>query len=201
MEVVCIDGTVIEADKSTLDKEGVTLEQEGRQQKEYETIGFVQYEHLRYIVDASGAQIQTRQESGKSKQKSENKQPGKGERKQGSSDVKAKGDQLAIEEMQVNAPGVDDWHKNQEYLVFTNTGSNSLELSGWTVRNEEERTYQFPDGFTLRPNKTVTLHSGSGDDTDTDLYWDSDRAVWKNDSDTITVRNADGNTVLEKSYP
>lgn len=307
MEVVYADGTVIEADKCILDKEGVTLQkgfqqqsqsqqgqsgqkqgqsgqqqgqsqqgqsgqkqsqsgqqqgqskqqsqsqqsqsgqkqgQSGQQKKTYRTIGFVQYEKLRYIINALGDQIQmgqgTAQQSksneksstnqkatskqskkqeakAKKQEKKDEKQEAKAEKqeeqaegqeakaekqesKKASFKAEATGEPLAIKEMQVNAPGIDDWHKNQEYLVFTNAGSNPLELSGWEVHNEAGHTYRFPDGFVLDSGETTTLHSGNGDDTDSDLYWDSERAIWKNGSDTVTVKNADGDVILEKSY-
>jgi hypothetical protein len=46
----------------------------------------------------------------------------------------------------------------------------------------------------------VTLHTGSGADTDTDLYWGSDAAIWNNGGDTIYVYDESGETVIERSY-
>jgi len=47
----------------------------------------------------------------------------------------------------------------------------------------------------------VTLRTGTGTDTDADLYWGSGAAVWNNDGDTVIVRNSDGDPVLRETYP
>jgi competence protein ComEC len=107
---------------------------------------------------------------------------------------------LVVETIQADAEGDDRKNLNDEYVVFTNEGDGSLELTGWTVQDESGKTYRFPDGFTLAAGATVTLHTGSGTDTDTDLYWDVGRPVWNNDGDTVTVTNNEGNVVLTESY-
>jgi len=60
--------------------------------------------------------------------------------------------------------------------------------------------YTFPGGFTLDPGETVTVYTGSGTDTDSELYWGSGRAVWNNGGDTIIVTNANENVVIRKEY-
>jgi competence protein ComEC len=44
------------------------------------------------------------------------------------------------------------------------------------------------------------LHTGSGTDTATDLYWDAGRPVWNNDGDTVTVTTSEGEVVIEEAY-
>ncbi|KAB1186615.1 MULTISPECIES: lamin tail domain-containing protein [Haloferax] len=107
---------------------------------------------------------------------------------------------LAVVEVHADAAGSDTENLNDEYIVFKNTGSESLDLSGWTISDASGRTYTVPDGTTLAAGATITLHTGSGADTSTDLYWGSGSAVWNNDGDTITVLNNTGATVLEETY-
>ena len=107
---------------------------------------------------------------------------------------------LVVDEIHEDAGGYDHWNKNDEYLVFRNDGDEPLALAGWTVENSDGKTYEFPDGFVLEPNRAVTLRTGSGTDTDRDLYWGSGRAVWKNTGDVLTVRTADGRRVIRESY-
>lgn len=107
---------------------------------------------------------------------------------------------LVVETIHADAEGDERENLNDEYVVFTNEGDGSLELTGWTVQDESGKTYQFPDGFTLAAGATVRLHTGSGTDTDTDLYWDAGRPVWNNDGDTVTVTNNESNVVLTESY-
>jgi competence protein ComEC len=107
---------------------------------------------------------------------------------------------LAVADINADAAGDDRENLNDEYVVFENTGEESLDLSGWTVEDEVGQTYTFPDGTTLDSGATVTLHTGSGTDTDTDLYWGSGSPIWNNDGDTVIVRTPDGTVVVEKSY-
>ena len=86
-----------------------------------------------------------------------------------------------------------------EYIVLENAGTAQVELSGWTVQDEAGHTYTFPD-YTLGAGERVTLHTGSGTDTASDLYWGAGAPVWNNAGDTIIVETADGTRLLAESY-
>ena len=102
----------------------------------------------------------------------------------------------------INADATGDDHENldDEYVVFENAGDESLDLSGWRVRDEAGHTYVFPDGFIVAAGGRVRLHTGDGTDTDAELYWRRNGAVWNNGGDTVTVETADGRTILERPY-
>ena len=106
---------------------------------------------------------------------------------------------LAIAEVHEDAAGNDNENLNDEYVVFANRGDSDLSLAGWTVSDEAGRSYTF-DEVTLAPGERVTLHTGSGTDTDSGRYWGQSGAVWNNDGDTVTVRNAEGVVVAERAY-
>jgi competence protein ComEC len=108
--------------------------------------------------------------------------------------------ELVVEEIHADAEGDDRENLNDEYIVFANAGDEPLDMSGWIVEDEVGKTYTFPDGFTLEAGATVTLHTGSGTDTATDLYWGADSPVWNNGGDTVIVTNADGDRVLTEGY-
>jgi competence protein ComEC len=107
---------------------------------------------------------------------------------------------LAITAINADAEGDDGDNLNDEYVAFENGGDEPIDLSGWTVEDEAGKTYEIPQGFTLDPGATVTLRTGSGTDTDTDLYWGSGSPVWNNAGDTVTLLNADGERVVEETY-
>jgi hypothetical protein len=73
-------------------------------------------------------------------------------------------------------------------------------MSGWVVENGRGQSYQFADGTTLDPGDQLTLHSGAGEDTDTERYWDADEEVWPEAGDTVRVETADGELVLTETY-
>jgi len=57
-----------------------------------------------------------------------------------------------------------------EWVKITNRGS-SVNLNGWYIQDDDENhTFTFPS-ITLASGSTVTLHSGKGTDTSTELYW------------------------------
>ncbi len=72
---------------------------------------------------------------------------------------------------------------NDEYFTLENTGTESVDMTRWSVSNEHGDTFDFPDGFTLAPRATVTIHSGAGADTKGILYWNASEPVWSNTSD------------------
>ncbi|EMA64360.1 beta-lactamase [Halorubrum kocurii JCM 14978] len=108
----------------------------------------------------------------------------------------------ALEVATINADAEGDDRENliDEYVVFENAGDDAVDLSGWTVEDEAGRSYEFPEGFTLEAGATVTLRTGSGTDTATELYWGSGSPVWNNDGDTVILTADDGERVLEVSY-
>jgi len=58
-----------------------------------------------------------------------------------------------------------------EEVSIVNTEPIAVNLTGWTITDEGMRNiYTFPI-FTLAPEANVTVHSGPGNDTATDLYW------------------------------
>ena len=87
-----------------------------------------------------------------------------------------------------------------EYVTFRNTGDEALNLSDWVVENEDGKRFVFPNGFIHESGQIVTVHSGQGSDTESDLHWGAAGGVWDDDGDTITVRVADGREVLREPY-
>jgi CBS domain-containing protein len=111
------------------------------------------------------------------------------------------GDQaLALTWVNADAEGDDRENLNGEYLVFRNMWNETLNLTGWTVTDTAGNRYTAPAGVTLEADATVTLHTGSGTDTEDHLYWGSRTPVWNNGGDTVTLRNDTGTVVLEETY-
>ncbi|EMA49282.1 competence-like protein [Halococcus morrhuae DSM 1307] len=99
-----------------------------------------------------------------------------------------------------DAEGDDRENLNDEYLVLENTGSTSLDVSGWTVKDGSSREYTISSGTVIEAGETLTLHTGEGTDAGNDLYWGSGSAIWNNGGDTITVTNAQDEQVLKEEY-
>jgi len=80
---------------------------------------------------------------------------------------------------------------NIERVVFRNNGSASIDMSGWTVKDEGTHIHHF-EGIVLAPGQGLTLASGEGTDTATMVYWHMDSSVWNNDGDVCFLRDENG---------
>ncbi len=107
---------------------------------------------------------------------------------------------LSVSTINADARGDDRRNLRDEYVNFTNTGEQTLLMTDWTLTDGVGKQYRFPDGFTLKPGATVTVFTGRGVDTETDLYWDAESPVWNNDGDTITVRTDTGQRIVNETY-
>jgi hypothetical protein len=65
-----------------------------------------------------------------------------------------------------------------EAVTIQNQDDAAITLTGWTLKNSQGDSYTFPE-VTLYPDAIVRVHSGSGDDTPADLYWQLSASVWK----------------------
>jgi endonuclease YncB( thermonuclease family) len=118
----------------------------------------------------------------------------------GGSDDGGSGGEISIGTINYDAAGDDGDNLNDEYVVFENTGSSATDLTDWQVSDEAGKTYTFPS-FTLDAGSSVTLHTGSGTDAATDLYWGYGTPVWNNGGDTVTLTDDTGAVVAEQTYP
>lgn len=90
---------------------------------------------------------------------------------------------------------VSDLNLQDEWVEITNEGSSPVSLTGWKIEDDgSKHTYTFPS-FTLDPQATVTLYTGEGTDTATELYWGSGSPFWNNDGDTAYLFDDSGNMV------
>lgn len=97
-----------------------------------------------------------------------------------------------------DAEGVDEFNLNEEFVTFRNICEAKIDLSNWVVQDSSE-AYVFPD-FVLGPEAAVTLHSGQGQDSETHLYWGNELSVWGDKSDTLYLRNSNGNLIIRYHY-
>ncbi len=102
-----------------------------------------------------------------------------------------------------NAEGNDCDNLNDEYVTFKNTCSYSCNLTKWTIKDEGNNVYTFPE-FTLGEVATLTLYTGCGTNTGTKVYWCNSgkecNSIWNNDGDTLYLRNANGELVIDYNY-
>jgi len=99
-----------------------------------------------------------------------------------------------------DAPGDDRENLDGETVTVVNGRDEAVNLSGWTLRDEADHVYRFPEGTTLGPGESLVVHTGSGEDGDGDYYWGRSSPVWNNAGDTATLADESGTVVAERSY-
>lgn len=106
---------------------------------------------------------------------------------------------IQVVDVTADPDGPDGEVLNDETVTFENAGNESVSLDGWTITDEADHAYRF-EALTLEPGDQVTIHTGSGTDTERDRYWGERAPIWNNDGDTVFVRRADGTLVIEYPY-
>lgn len=95
----------------------------------------------------------------------------------------------------VDPEGPDESRLDDETIVIVNDGRETLDLSGWIVRDESSRhRFTFPSHTMLGPGERVTVASS-------DTGWDPGRsAVWNNGGDMALLQLPDGTVVARWRY-
>ena len=107
---------------------------------------------------------------------------------------------IDVEAIEPDPAGNDSENLNQEVVVLEYIGPNpAIVLDGWTVSDDDGNTYTFGTVLLVRGGE-VTLHTGSGTDTVTDVYWGRSSPVWNNGGENATVRNPDGQVGTTRLY-
>src|SRR5215467_1465793 len=109
---------------------------------------------------------------------------------------------VVISEIFYNSPGSDHGSNtslNAEWVKLRNRTGHRVSLDGWTLRDTAHHVYHFV-GYSLRAHGTVRIHTGSGRDTQRNLFQNRGWYVWNNDGDTAILRGPAGNVRDRCSY-
>ncbi|MEM7821645.1 MAG: thermonuclease family protein [Candidatus Aenigmatarchaeota archaeon] len=106
---------------------------------------------------------------------------------------------IKILKFNYDAKGEDSKNLNDEYVTFENICSFPINFEGWTIRDRSFNYYKFPK-FILNPKSNFTLYSGSGKDSNLELYWNSKFSIWNNEGDSLYLRDKEGDLILIKTY-
>jgi len=106
-------------------------------------------------------------------------------------------DCISVLEFNFDAEGNDNNNLNDEYIIFENT-CDDLDMTDWTLKDESASNKFTFSSFTAP--EEFTIYSGTGDKSETELYWGRTQAVWNNDGDTLFLRDKAGELVLTENY-
>lgn len=84
-----------------------------------------------------------------------------------------------------------------EWVEISNLGDDPQDLTGWTLNDEQNHTYSFPEEFVLEAGGIVVVHTGVGEDSESDLYMNQGNPIWNNDGDVATLMDDNGDVVSQ----
>jgi len=110
-------------------------------------------------------------------------------------------DPVTLVQVEYNPAGPDEDDLNGEWALLGNLADQDADLTGWMLRDESSQNrYAFPAGTLLAPGQQLTVHTGCGQDSATDLYWCSAGPVWNNGGDTALLLDPAGNVAGRLRY-
>ena len=95
---------------------------------------------------------------------------------------------------EIKSPGV----LAAEQVILTNL-SGQVNMAGWTMTDGEGNKFTFPN-LTLLSNGEVTVHTGSGTNSPTDLYWNQSDSRWTKGK-VAYLRDPDGKLIATYLVP
>ncbi|MCX8024685.1 MAG: lamin tail domain-containing protein [Thermanaerothrix sp.] len=105
--------------------------------------------------------------------------------------------QIRITYINYDPPGDD---VQNEYIEIQNLGGSAQSLTGWTLSDQANNTYTFPN-FSIGGNQTVRVWTKAGSNDSKNLYWGRDQAVWNNEGDCAYLKDNNGTSVSTYCYP
>lgn len=95
---------------------------------------------------------------------------------------------------------VDPGSLETEAIEIINGGTSEQSLEGWTIRDEDRNVYTFGRMVIFGEGAGVLVHTRTGSDTATDLFWGLSEPLWRS-GETLTLWNAGGEVVATFVVP
>lgn len=93
--------------------------------------------------------------------------------------------------------GPDDEYLGDEVVILGNDGPETIDLSGFTLRDESSlNRYIFPKESNIEPGDVIEVDSGCG----SKFSICQGRSIWNNDGDMVLVLDPLGNVVVRHRY-
>ena len=108
-------------------------------------------------------------------------------------------DGLVIEAIDPGPGAAVDGDPLDESVTLSNHGSEGIDLSGYVIDLGGGQRDGLPD-LALDPSASLTIHIGSGTDTDTEYYLGRERAALNDAGDTVTILDPDGEVSTRRVY-
>ncbi len=99
---------------------------------------------------------------------------------------------LRISSIRADPAGNDRENLTDELVELTNRSEIPVDTGGWVLRDETTGHIFKLDPLVLGPGKKVRVRTGSGTNTDSDIYLNETFPVWSNDFETVLLIDPKG---------
>ncbi|MEX5296302.1 glycerophosphodiester phosphodiesterase family protein [Kocuria sp. CPCC 205268] len=86
-----------------------------------------------------------------------------------------------------NVPGDDVQPETGEHVVLTNTGTRTVDVSGWLLRDAANNVLAVGENYQLAPGAQLRVHTGPGTDTADAFYNGGTSSVLNNGGDSVAL--------------
>lgn len=115
--------------------------------------------------------------------------------------VSADRPQLRIGDVSLIPAGTEEVDLSAERFEIVNQSYTSVDISGWTIRDETgEHRLELPGGTAVSAGGVVAVTTGCGENGGGVLYWCSDSAIWSTGGNTIILQDRLQNVVERRAY-
>lgn len=109
--------------------------------------------------------------------------------------------QLRVGDVSLVSTDVDEIDLSGERFEIVNQSYTSVDVSGWTVKDElGEHRLELPAGTAISAGGVLQVTTGCGASGSGVLYWCSDSAIWSTRGNTIILQDRLENVVGRKAY-
>ncbi len=91
-----------------------------------------------------------------------------------------------------DVPGDDVQYGTGEHVVLANTGTRTVDVSGWLLRDAANNVLTVGEGYELAPGGRLRVHTGPGTDTGDAFYHGGTSSVLNNGGDSVALWTDEG---------
>jgi RNA polymerase sigma factor (sigma-70 family) len=92
-----------------------------------------------------------------------------------------------------------DSQEPDEHIDIRNDDTQPIQLNGWTLRNEADDVFTFPD-FVIQPGQVCRVYTGEDHPEWCGFNYGSDLAIWSNDGDCAYLGDSAGTPIHTYCY-
>ena len=96
--------------------------------------------------------------------------------------------------------GANGKNEPDEYVEIKNISSNTIDISGWTLLDDQNHVFQFYQNTTIQPEQICRIYTHEYHEEYCGFTFESNLAIWNNSGDVAYLYNIAGELIDKYSY-